>query len=91
MSEISVRNELQIRTQAGREVCTKIIDLVHIKLGNKAFAEIVECPMQGLDEFFWRYLKFQIDPAADFIAELTRIHGILESLPQHPDIRVFMS
>lgn len=91
MSEISVRNELQIRTQAGRELCTKIMDLVHIKLGNKAFAEVVECEMQQLDEFFHRYINFDIDPAADFLAELTRIHGILESLPNHPDIRSFMS
>lgn len=89
MAKISRQNELRMHTQSGKEMCTKIIDLVHIKLGVKAFDEIVTCRMDELDVFFYKYLKFSVDPDEDFIAVLTRIHGILESLPNHPDIQVF--
>lgn len=82
---------MSIRSKTGMKMCTQIIDLVHMKLGNKAFAEIVECRMDQLDEFFWRYLKFEIQSDSDFIAELGKIHKILEELPNHPDIRVFLS
>lgn len=89
MAKINRQNELRIRSQSGREMCTKIIDLVHIKLGVKAFEEIVASPMEELDVFFYKYLKFSVDPDEDFIAVLTRIQGILEGLPNHPDIQVF--
>lgn len=91
MAKIIRQQEIEIQSQAGREVCTRIIDLVHIKLGNKAFAELVEVPMEGLTDFWWKYLHFAIDPTASFLAELGKLEEILKDLPDHPDIRVFQS
>ena len=89
MAILNQRQELSLMSQQGKAIASLVMEQVHVKLGNKTFMEICECPMTKLDEFFWKYLKFEINPDSDPVSELHRIHVILDGLPNHPDIRVF--
>lgn len=91
MAIINKRQQISLTSDRGIQIASLVMEKVHVKLGNKAFAEVVECPMNKLDEFFWKYLKFEIDSDTDPVAELHRIHTILDGLPDHPDIQVFQS
>lgn len=91
MDELSAAQELSLVSSAGREMLSRVVDLVHVKLGDKAFAEIAELPVTGAAEFFWKYLRFEWNPKADPVSELSQIHSILDRMPNHKDIRSFLS
>lgn len=92
MDEIKHAQELSLMSTSGREMLSKVMELVHVKLGNRAFMELCECGVgaEGAD-FFWKYIKYNWNLKADPVAELTQVYDQLNRLPNHPDIRVFMS
>lgn len=92
MDEIKHAQELSIMSTSGREMISKVIELVHVKLGNKAFMELCECGIgaEGAD-FFWKYIKYSWDLKGDPVAQLNNVYHMLNRLPNHPDIQVFMS
>lgn len=92
MDEMTAAQELSLMSSSGREMLSKVVELVHIKLGNEAFKKLVACSVarEG-PEFFYKYLKYDWDIKGDPVAQFDRIRQYLEKLPNHPDIRVFMS
>jgi len=91
MDELTLEQEISLMSSSGREMLSRVVDLVHMKLGNKAFKELSETPVALSEEFFWKYLKFEWNPRADPVAELSQIHSILDRMENHPDIQEFLS
>lgn len=92
MDEMTAMQELSLMSKNGREMLSKVVELVHVKLGNEAFKKLVGCSVaRDGPEFFYQYLKFDWDTKADPVAQFDRIRQYLEKLPNHPDIRVFLS
>ena len=89
--EISKRQQLSICSDSGRKELSKLVDLVHVKLGDKAFAELAETSMVGLQDFFWKYLQYEWNHKTDPVGQFVKLQGLLEELPNHPEIRKFMS
>ena len=89
--EISNRQQISICSDSGRKELSKLVDLVHVKLGDKAFAELAETSMAGLSDFFWRYLKYDWNYKTDPVGQFVELQALLEELPNHPEIRKFMS
>lgn len=92
MDEMTHMQELSIMSSNGREMLSKLVVLVHLKLGDEAFKELVHCSVaHDGPEFFHKYLKYDWDTKGDPVAQFNRICMYLEKLPNHPDIRVFLS
>jgi hypothetical protein len=89
MDELSNAQEISLMSTGGRTIMSTLVDLVHMKLGDKAFREIAELPIRQSPEFFWRYLKFNWDTKADPAAQLNAVKFLLEQLPEHANLDKF--
>lgn len=87
IKEPSEEEKRLTRLAMSGELCSALVEMVHIKLGDAAFIEFVGTKVYNFGPFFYKWMKYELDYKQDLVPQAFRLLEHLKTLSNHPDAR----